>query len=72
MQKYAAHINTTSARKIPTNERGKAKIAISFMPRLNMTVFCTKARTVAVIAITNTMLIRYGQLSKKKQAKAIS
>ena len=39
------------------------------MPRLNMTVFCTKAKIVAVTATTNIMLIKYGQLSKKNRQK---
>src|SRR6266581_4854509 len=53
IQKYPAQIDTISARGIPTNDRGNAKIAASLRPNANIIRFCTNTIAVEMIATMN-------------------
>src|SRR5258708_4552529 len=53
IQKYPAQIDTISARGIPTNDSGNAKIAASLRPNPNIIRFCTNTIAVEMIATMN-------------------
>src|SRR5258708_1196756 len=53
IQKYPAQTDIISARGIPTNDKGNAKIAASLRPNLNIITFCTITIAVEMIVIMN-------------------
>src|SRR5712671_86857 len=69
IQKYTIHIDAICRRKTPANDKGKDIIAISFMPRLNIARFWTRARTVATSAIRNNMGLKVASEFKKRAPK---